>query len=81
MRPKYKYPAKNDASNEFLGLTEHKCEMCGKEFECRKEYAYKIRKKNGGDRYYYYCSYSCYSKATDEYYATPHGVRRKIMYE
>lgn len=49
-----------------LGLFKHKCEMCGKEFECTKDYVYKIAKKTHSERYYYYCSYTCFRKAQKE---------------
>lgn len=59
-------PSKNDFINfEKFGLTEHKCEECGKEFECRGEYIYKyFNKKN--NKMDYFCSWTCYRKRKSE---------------
>ena len=44
----------------MLGLYPHKCRQCGKEFEGRREYAFKVPKRPGWDKYYYFCSHKCF---------------------
>lgn len=43
---------------EHIGLYEHTCKQCGKKFECRAGYAYKIAEKRG-EGYAWFCSYKC----------------------
>ena len=45
--------------NECVGLHERKCIQCGKIFEARKEYVYKIEDTHKTDKYYYFCSWKC----------------------
>lgn len=49
-------------NSEALGLHEHTCHTCGKNFECRTDYAYKkyTTRSRGTE---YYCSYTCMRKA------------------
>ena len=42
-----------------VGLYPHKCKMCGKRFEARKEYAYKLHRYKSSDDYDWFCSYKC----------------------
>lgn len=41
-------------AEKIVWLYPHKCKVCGKPFECRSEYAYKI---NGGKGFMWFCSY------------------------
>ena len=45
--------------HENMGLHNRKCTQCGKQFEGRMEYAYKIPIKKITSAYYYFCSYKC----------------------
>ena len=40
-----------------VGLYPHKCKQCGKRFEARREYAYKLPKFHKTEEYYWFCSY------------------------
>lgn len=42
-----------------VGLYSHRCGECGKGFECRREYAYKIHKYQSSDDFVWFCSYRC----------------------
>lgn len=47
-----------------MGLTafdlhKRKCKQCGKPFESRMEYAYKMERRKGKKLYYYFCSWHC----------------------
>ena len=46
---------------ETLGMHTHICPVCGREFECRQEYAYKRFTKD--KKSIYFCSWSCLRKA------------------
>ena len=47
---------------QLFDLHKRKCKQCGKEFEGRMEYAYKIEKRKGTQRYLYFCSWRCLQK-------------------
>ena len=52
-----------------IGIYPRKCRWCGKEFECRREYGWKIPISRKSDFYYYFCKYSCmraYEKDKEE---------------
>ena len=53
---------KDEIKNIRVGLYPHKCKQCGKAFECRPEYAYKIRKAQKMDQYWWFCSHKCIRK-------------------
>lgn len=40
-------------------LHKRKCAQCGKNFESRMEYAYKVERRKGKKLYYYFCSWHC----------------------
>lgn len=42
---------------KLFNLENRKCRHCGKHFESRPEYAYKIEYNK--DRYWYFCSWRC----------------------
>ena len=42
-----------------IGLYPHKCRECGKKFEARTEYAYKLHKYQSSDDCDWFCSYKC----------------------
>lgn len=42
-----------------IGLYPHKCKKCGKKFEARSEYAYKLHKFKTSDEFVWFCSYRC----------------------
>ena len=42
-----------------IGLYPHKCKECGKKFEARSEYAYKLHRYKTSDDYDWFCSYKC----------------------
>ena len=42
--------------NKTVWLFPHKCRVCGKKFECRNEYVYKIL---DGKSFAWFCSYRC----------------------
>ena len=42
-----------------VGLFPHKCKECGKKFEARAEYAYKLHKYKTCDEFIWFCSYRC----------------------
>ena len=44
-------------NDKLIGLWPHKCHVCGKMFECTKDYVYKILRKGGA--YTWFCSYKC----------------------
>lgn len=50
-----------------VGLYEHKCKQCGKHFECRSEYAYKLSKRNSTKGFHYFCSYKCLRAYEEEH--------------
>ena len=54
---------------ELVGLHEHTCKQCGKDFECRTEYVYKLP-TNKGDVYHWFCSYKCIQKYREEHKKT-----------
>ena len=61
-----------------IGLYHRKCKTCGKEFEARKEYGWKIAPYKSSDFSYYFCSYSCmraYEVAKEEKKKTPEVVK------
>lgn len=43
----------------LIGLYPHKCASCGKSFEARREYAYKLHKYKTSDDFVWFCSYKC----------------------
>lgn len=51
--------------DDLLGLHKRKCAECGKDFEARIEYVYKIEDyhTNTKGTTHWYCSYTCYRKA------------------
>lgn len=58
------YISENDRiQSKVFGLSEHKCAICGKMFECGSEYIYK-RYDRTGKKGVYFCSYTC--KRRDE---------------
>ena len=60
------------AIGKTVGLYKHKCKQCMKEFECRREYAYKIPFSKNDGRYYWFCSYKCIRA-----YERDHDKRKK----
>jgi len=44
-----------------IGLHAHTCAICGKEFEARAEYVYKVKDPQGRNLIWM-CSYSCMTK-------------------
>lgn len=42
-----------------IGLYPHKCKECGKKFEARSEYAYKLHRYKSSDDFEWFCSYKC----------------------
>ena len=42
-----------------IGLYPHKCGECGKRFEARTEYAYKLHRFKTSDDFIWFCSYKC----------------------
>lgn len=48
----------NKIYEKAFGLKKHKCDVCGKPFECTAQYVYKIRKTRA-DMYAFFCSYKC----------------------
>lgn len=51
-----------------IGMYPRKCRNCGKEFECRKEWGWKIPRNRNNGTYFYFCRYSCmreYEKAKE----------------
>jgi hypothetical protein len=40
-------------------LYPRKCYVCGKRFECRMAWAYKEKKKQKKEEYFWFCSYKC----------------------
>ena len=48
---------KHTTQTETLGLHPRKCHKCGKDFECRYEYAFKLSDKKKHAKWF--CSYSC----------------------
>jgi YHS domain-containing protein len=46
-------------NRETVGLYNRICTQCGKHFEGRSEYAYKVQDKHITDKYYYFCSWKC----------------------
>ena len=55
-----------------IGLYPHKCKLCGKKFEARSEYAYKLHRYKSSDDFDWFCSYKCLRE-----YETKHK-RKKI---
>lgn len=44
---------------EQMGLHPHVCRQCGKHFECRQEYTYKVHKYGSVVQYHWFCSWKC----------------------
>ncbi len=42
-----------------IGLYPRKCKQCGKKFDCRKEYRYKILRYGSEECYDWFCSWKC----------------------
>ena len=42
-----------------IGLYPHKCKQCGKKFEGRSEWVYKLEKQKGSKDYIWFCSHKC----------------------
>lgn len=40
-------------------LYPRRCSVCGKRFECRMEWAYKEKKKQKKEAFFWFCSYKC----------------------
>lgn len=56
-------------SQIMFGMYPRKCKTCGKEFEARREYGWKIPQYRSSEFFYYFCSYSCmraYETAKEE---------------
>ena len=65
-----------------IGLYKHICTQCGKAFEARKEYAYKIIKDYDRDSYFWFCSYKCiqtYRKQIKPRQKTPSEKEQLIL--
>ena len=67
------------ATNEMLGLHKRKCTQCGKIFEGRREYAYKIPDRNITDKYFYFCSWKCLRLYENEH--TNWKKKKEIAYQ
>ena len=50
-----------------IGLYPHKCKECGKKFEARSEYAYKLHKYKTSDDFVWFCSYKCLRAYEDKH--------------
>ena len=65
-----------------IGLYPHKCKQCGKEFECRSEWAYKLPRKGRLD-HFWFCTHRCiraYEEALQEKkMRTPSERDREIL--
>ena len=48
---------KHTTQVETLGLHPRKCHVCGKGFECRNDYVFHRKSKNGDRKWF--CSYKC----------------------
>lgn len=60
--------------NELFSIVTMKCPQCGRDFErLSQDWTYKIKKR---DKTFYYCKYSCWVKALDEFSEDP--MPRKI---
>lgn len=44
---------------ETMGLFERKCTQCGKTFEARSEWAYRIPKTRSSCAYFWFCQHKC----------------------
>lgn len=42
-----------------LGLYQYKCKQCGKKFEGRKEYGWRVPEGRSNAIFHYFCSYGC----------------------
>ena len=56
-----------------IGLYPHKCKQCGKRFEARREYAYKLPKFHRTDDYDWFCSYKHLRQ-----YEQEHSLKEKL---
>lgn len=54
---KDKVSQKDYSYKAMIGLYGHKCKVCGKVFECRSEYVYKIERAQSAKQFYWFCSY------------------------
>ena len=55
--------------NELFGIVTIKCPQCGRNFErLSPDWTYKVKK---GEKIYYYCTYSCWTRALEKFSEKP----------
>lgn len=62
-----------------VGLYPHKCKQCGKKFEARSEYAYKLHKFKTSDDFVWFCSYSCLRAYEEKHKKKPGERDQKVL--
>ena len=63
----------------YIGIYVHKCPICGKKFECRSDYGWKKQLGNKGDKFAWFCSYSCMREFERTKIKKPTKRQKEIM--